>query len=609
MSYGIMGGSASSHLLTYQTTRPVKALYFDGESATLMGLGQLDTQMLHIFGNVSGPPARDGFFGGGLFGEYDRAAGLCAWLEAAGLRGRGWGYEGVVRMNAGFEMIWCDFASPSLRLRSRLNVTAPRLPAPDGGDGDGDDNPRGGAPMPPSWRRDDGREPFLAAQGWGWYASAADRAGRTRAGPGLGEARARARTCGLVSYYSPRLAGLTASRAADERELYNLTADGRWAGGDEVTAGEERRRRLAALARRRRYHHLGDVTTAEAALVRASSERVLRAGLLPPGLGLDGCSGADWAYVTGEIVQNAGVHLQALAQTLDGFSGNGNQDQSTGHNVTTIRTWMAGLRSLGHAFYVAFLEYPADYGRESSAAEWDVDSPRYRETYARCRYRYTRLMAPTSDGEGEERWGWEPPLSPEEQDLRWAVEETYGAICSVLLTIGFQVEAGWARDFQNSRTPSAADDGSGLEARYGRLAASWGDGVRQLLAWLGWEESFAGCAEACAWDERCYIPIWPFMSMGFGGGPGGGRRGPPPGRNGSHPHYPGGPGRGDGPPPPHGGHGGHGGGDGPGGGRPPPGSPGQERPKGQIPWIMGNETELWAPKCVKADYVMSGGMF
>jgi hypothetical protein len=138
MSFGIMVSTRNSWLLTYQTSRPVRALYFDGESAALMGLGQLDTQTLHVYGNVSGPEGDGGFPFRGLAPEYDRARGLCDWLLEAGLRGEGWGFEGVVRMNAGFEMIWCDFTSGSLRLLTQLNITAPLLPD------EGDDDEEGG---------------------------------------------------------------------------------------------------------------------------------------------------------------------------------------------------------------------------------------------------------------------------------------------------------------------------------------------------------------------------------------------------------------------------------------------------------------------------------
>ena len=108
MSYGIMGGTRNSHMLTYQTTRRVKCIYFDGESATLFGTGQLDTQMLHIWGNLSGPGKPDDGFRF-LWDEYARAEGLCKWIADRELGGLGWGYEGIVRMNAGFEMIWCNF--------------------------------------------------------------------------------------------------------------------------------------------------------------------------------------------------------------------------------------------------------------------------------------------------------------------------------------------------------------------------------------------------------------------------------------------------------------------------------------------------------------------
>ena len=52
MSYGIMGSGRNSHILTYQTTKQIGCLYFDGESATLFGSGMMDAQMLFILGVV-----------------------------------------------------------------------------------------------------------------------------------------------------------------------------------------------------------------------------------------------------------------------------------------------------------------------------------------------------------------------------------------------------------------------------------------------------------------------------------------------------------------------------------------------------------------------------
>jgi hypothetical protein len=84
--------------------------------------------MLHIFRNVTGPTHNNRTFG--LFDEYVRAVGLCDWLFENKLGGVGWGFEGIVWMNAGFELIWCNFSSHSLRLISKLNATAPQLPLP-----------------------------------------------------------------------------------------------------------------------------------------------------------------------------------------------------------------------------------------------------------------------------------------------------------------------------------------------------------------------------------------------------------------------------------------------------------------------------------------------
>lgn len=613
MAYGIMGSSRNSFLLTYQTTRPIKALYFDGESAALMGLGQMDTQMLQLFGNVSGPPG-NGFMGLGQ--EYLRAHGLCQWVEDAGLGGRGWGFEGVVRMNAGFEMIWCDFSSPSLRLVSRLNVTAPLLPEEEDGeeavqqkaipedtstgkvsvvDDAGDTAPtaipsnkqeatsyyplppqptrsgRDSEPShpaaPPNWRHETGQEPFLRIQGWGWFDSATWHFGSTRNGPGQGEVKARVLSCGLLSYYSPQFANQSLNRASYERKNLNLTADGIWTGPGEQG---NRTKAIKQLARRRRFHHLGDVTPEEAVLMRQNSERALRSLLEPQ----NNCTGADWVLVTSEIVQRTTNHLTMVDTKLVSFP-------PDSKNETAVSQWLYDLRAQIHLFMVGYLEYPPRIKQET----WSLQSELYAETYSRCKYRYTRLLVPEE---------LHASLSPEEEDIRLAVEDVYGTICSVLLTVGFGVEQAWFESISAGKGPeSSAPAAAALSGR----ADQWHDNIAELQAWLGWESEYYGCEQTCAWDERCYIPMWPLIRMG-GGGPG---RGPPGRRPGKGPPYPGRPGRGHPPPPGEGP-----GGDGPGGRHPPPGDDdeGLPPPPRREPRWMGDDTDLWEPKCVGIEYIM-----
>lgn len=614
MSYGIMGSSRNSFLLTYQTTRPVKALYFDGESAALMGLGQLDTQMLHLFGNVSGPPTGGrGFIGLGQ--EYLRAHGLCNWLEDVGLRGQGWGIEGVVRMNAGFEMIWCDFISPSLRLVSRTNITAPLLPKeeeeeaeaeaeeesaksetvlrvdefarrgyvsdadqatsyyplpPEPTKTDRTSEPSHAAP-PPNMRWDLGREPFLRAQGWAWFDSATWHYGSSRNGPGQGEVRAKVLNCGILSYYSPQFTNQSGNRALDEQKRLNLTKEGLWMGPGE---NGNRETSVKQLARRRRFHHLGDATIDEAMLMRRNSERALRSLLEPE----NNCSGADWMLMTSEIMQRVTNQLTMVDTKLASFP-----EDATNH--TLVYNWLFGLRGESHLFMVPYLEYPKKVDRNT----WSTDTQLYKEVHSQCRYRYTRLLVPEE---------LQASLSPEEQDIRRAVEEVHGTICTVLITMGFGIELAWL-DMMAEKSAATSNNAELLTK-----SIIWRDNIAELTAWLGWESQYYGCKEMCAWDERCYIPMWPLMHWG---GMGRRRPGRSPGRggpgNGTH-SDPGrggkGPGRGRGhgldddePPPP-----------------PPPDhdSPGHRRPDFKVPprgpiW-MGDDTDLWEPKCVNVSFIM-----
>ncbi|EPE06178.1 hypothetical protein F503_03007 [Ophiostoma piceae UAMH 11346] len=534
MAYGIMGSTRRSWLLTYQTTRPVQVLYMDGESAALMGLGQLDSQMLLLYGNVTGP-VQKGDRGPGLTDEYDRARGMCDWLLAQNLRGRGWGYEGIMRMNAGFEVIWCDFTSDSLRLVSRLNVTAPLNAAEEKAKVETEDKEetkekQGTAaansyyplppvptrsdrvieptnpPLPPNWRGGDtsGEEPFLDSQGWGWFESATWHYGGSRAGPGAGETRVQIDNCGIVSYYAPRFAGsaLAVARGQEERQHLNLTDDGFWEVEDDSKAN--RTVALRQLARRRRFHHLGNASKADAQLMRHSALTTLQRTVVRRGSNgqveepvesyneldtADGtaCSGASWTLILAEIVQRMVRHLK----TVESILLDGPEQGADGKlNATATRAWLHKLRSQNHMFMVGYLTYPQNANVDPSV--WQPDTALYSDTLALCRFRYTRLFG---DDYYYDVTKGRSSLPREEDDMRWAIEETYGTMCGELLGIGFDVERKWAEHYA-----VAPAEGSPKNTK-SDLAASarvWYDQLTELIAWLGWESEFIGGAEVVA---------------------------------------------------------------------------------------------------------------
>ncbi|KKY29766.1 hypothetical protein UCDDA912_g10298 [Diaporthe ampelina] len=87
----------------YRANRPLNLLYIDGQAAAKCTLGSLDSQDLILLGHDivdTYPPT---------FWEWPRAEELCAlaeeWKHPSGAK-----IDGFIRMEAGFEIIYCDFS-------------------------------------------------------------------------------------------------------------------------------------------------------------------------------------------------------------------------------------------------------------------------------------------------------------------------------------------------------------------------------------------------------------------------------------------------------------------------------------------------------------------
>jgi hypothetical protein len=276
---GGRGGDTWMH--TYMTTRDVRVLVFDGMSAALMSeRGTLDSQNMFLYGEVKGDTPRWGRPGtpgnGGPkygkptapFDEYTRAEDLCKW--AASIEGAG--IEGFVRMNAGFEAVWCNFEdSESWRLVSKLNVTAPAKTRQSG--------PAEPPEVPPPGRRrpghgygppgDGGGMPWGNAAGWEWIRSATwhySLSPESRVIPDL---------CRFFTYYSPDFASFP----------HNLTS------------------------RKDFSHRLVNVTKEDAV---AFKEQIGQSLLTAD----TACSGLDWRRVTQDIMERYGGRIKELEIVL-----------------------------------------------------------------------------------------------------------------------------------------------------------------------------------------------------------------------------------------------------------------------------------------------------
>jgi len=101
-------------LHTYVSSRPLRIIYLDGQSSSLGTPGFMDSQSVLITGTV---PQHFGDHGRYIDADYARARELCK-------IGAESGFEGVVRMNTCFELLWCDFAD-GLELLGSTNTTDP----------------------------------------------------------------------------------------------------------------------------------------------------------------------------------------------------------------------------------------------------------------------------------------------------------------------------------------------------------------------------------------------------------------------------------------------------------------------------------------------------
>ncbi|KAG1883325.1 hypothetical protein F4604DRAFT_284490 [Suillus subluteus] len=99
--------------LTLTVTRPMKVLYFDGNSAANLPEGTLDTQDLVAWSEMKPDWVNH---------EKQRIMDLCKW-------GQKYGVNGFVRMEENFEIMICDFAS-HMEVASFLNLESTRIGSP-----------------------------------------------------------------------------------------------------------------------------------------------------------------------------------------------------------------------------------------------------------------------------------------------------------------------------------------------------------------------------------------------------------------------------------------------------------------------------------------------
>ncbi|KAF9733436.1 hypothetical protein PMIN04_006534 [Paraphaeosphaeria minitans] len=405
-------------------------------------------------------------------------------------------------MNAGFELIWCDFESPSLELLSNVNVSAPNMsdgarvartelqqpfiqrPILNGARdrlATEDEGPNGPGMSDP-------REPFRNTSTWFWFSAATKRY--------AGDTRIRLDPGGVFSFYEPGLQNQSKARVAEEIEHFGLDRDGRWR--STPFRGEMgREEKLLQLQRRRRHHRLTSVDRQDAQYMRQAVEQRLRSNLEAK---QHHRSDIDWAYVAKSIVTRYSDELKTLLSDVSSDIPDTDEDFSP-------KEWLTRLRQLTHWFLLPFFEYPTPLPSEAYdlAMLFGTRSPYAQAALERCVTQYSVNKEPTN--------GADVVFSR-------AITDTLHAMCSTVFKIGLNLEFHWFQYFQPS-DPSAPPKLLLPHILKGR-AMRWKLDLQELIAWLGWAEQDAGCEEKCGVGEYCYVPMWPVNGWDRHGGPWGG---------------------------------------------------------------------------------------
>ncbi|KAI0246598.1 hypothetical protein BJV78DRAFT_125115 [Lactifluus subvellereus] len=199
------------YVISLQTRRDLRLVYFDGSSAAKMPGGSLDTQDIVAWGELRQDK---------LLLERERINTLCDW-------GRPFGLDGFVRMEFHFEVMICDMTDglEVITLLDMLpkNDTGPSRRSPKDHPGDNPRLPPLPLPKfppfppptgpPPNWRGslpDGSADMFEAILAGSWH----DRA--------PGETRVHLDLTGLVTFYDPTLSSLVEARLGKDKMHHRL---------------------------------------------------------------------------------------------------------------------------------------------------------------------------------------------------------------------------------------------------------------------------------------------------------------------------------------------------------------------------------------------------
>ncbi|KAK4207140.1 hypothetical protein QBC37DRAFT_456484 [Rhypophila decipiens] len=315
------------------TTRPLNIIYFDGQAATLTALGTLDSQISILQGLVPLYPEYDL-----VYDEDQRALDLCDLVKELGI-------DGVVRMDARFELLVCDYAASQLQAIFITNITVP---------GNMQENPKG-LPHDPNRQPPKGFGNVFSEQGsYEWLRSASWHYGR-EGGGGPAESRVQLDVCRMVSFYDPQLDSLADSHHG------NLVGNYSFVNGWGLRKG----------------HRLLDIHPADVARVRSWLQAIVS-----PKSKEASCSGVNWQAIFNAVHSQHGTRAREIGAAFASWKSD---------TEAETRAIITKVHEITHAILAPYLEYVVVSDADSNNTHHLTPKE---QTIFRCSAVYTAAVKP-----------------------------------------------------------------------------------------------------------------------------------------------------------------------------------------------------------------------
>lgn len=444
MGLGIYASTGITYLHTFVTMKPLRLLYFDGQSAVLSAYGTLDSQTAILRHHIDLEPGNEF-----IYNETRRGQELCQFARQMKV-------DGVMRMDAGFEALICDFSSSHMKQAHVANVTVP------GNGASHEDDPD--LPQDPNRQPPHGIGNLFASEyGWEWLRSSSWHYGGFGGGSRTAnqrETRVDLRLCGMVTFYDPRLRSLS----------------GKHHGG---TRGDQKFQSGWGL---RRGHRLLGISAKDAETVQGWTTRAVKAAFdssLRP---------TSW---TGQTEQCSGVHWQALSETIV------NQHKSRiteidsliskyDAKMLSLKDLTNEVHGLSHSILHSYTQYPS---KEASTVE-EIRSL----TVDRCSSIYT-----------------DHTPSQMYNDFENLIKQSFHIVLRKLCQYEWEVfewSEKWTSDLLQRGMDSKEKGGSKSEEPNVPIdeIVWFRNATKGLLEWLGWD-IWTECDSKCSWNVSCSLDL------------------------------------------------------------------------------------------------------